>query len=37
MPTEYKRKGNVSRGNWSEEQLRNAIHAIEQEGMGINE
>lgn len=36
MPTKYKRKGHSNRGEWTEEQLRNAVDAVISKKMGIN-
>lgn len=37
MPTKYKRKESVSRGNWTEERLRAAVDAINNGTCGVNE
>lgn len=37
MPTQYKRKGNVRRGEWTLQNLSEAISAIERNVMGIRE
>lgn len=37
MPNFYTRKGSTSRGSWSAEALRNALEAVENSTMGINE
>lgn len=37
MPTEYKRKGNVSRGEWTEQELISAMEAVQHGTMGVRE
>ncbi|CAH1988327.1 unnamed protein product [Acanthoscelides obtectus] len=37
MPTEYKRKGSVCRGKWSEQDLQQAIEAVQEGRVGVRE
>ncbi|CAH1985221.1 unnamed protein product [Acanthoscelides obtectus] len=37
MPTEYKRKGSVCRGEWSEQDLQQAIEAVQEGRVGVRE
>lgn len=37
MPREYKRKGTFSSAEWSEEDVQNAIEAVNQKQIGIRE
>ncbi|CAH1984180.1 unnamed protein product [Acanthoscelides obtectus] len=37
MPTEYKRKGSVCRGEWSEQDLQQAIEAVQKGRVGVRE
>lgn len=37
MPTIYKRKGNVERQKWSLDALKNAVAAIQNDHLGVNQ
>lgn len=37
MPTTYIRKGSSTRGEWTEENLKNAIKAVKENNMGVNQ
>lgn len=36
MPKKYKRKNTTLRGNWTKEQFRNTIDAVENKAVGLN-
>ncbi|GBM71093.1 hypothetical protein AVEN_146307-1 [Araneus ventricosus] len=37
MPTTYIRKGSSTCGEWTEDNLKNAIKAVEEKNMGVNQ